>query len=162
MKSLQQSLLFGACLFLKALFSHLEYALAHWERKRLQHRAVIIFFSSWVFFHFHSRILSRIARLQWKAEGIPLIRHYHFHPLYKNLDISRTITAESSPLHIGSIQIQTGNFWFPSAQKKYCINDFFNKFSSCNFFQFPADLVTFTKEIVNRNLHFLYSIYLKS
>ena len=113
MKSLQQSLLFGACLFLKALFSHLEYALAHWERKRLQHRAVIIFFSSWVFFHFHSRILSRITRLQGKAECIPLIPQYHFHPLYKNLDISRTITAESSPLHIGSIQIRTGNFWFP-------------------------------------------------
>ena len=27
---------------------------------------------------------------------------YHFHPLHRQLDISRTITAESPPLHIVS------------------------------------------------------------
>ena len=27
---------------------------------------------------------------------------YHFHPLHRHSDISRVITAESSPLHIGS------------------------------------------------------------
>ena len=41
MKSFQPFLLFGACLFLKALFSNLEYTLVPWEQKRLQHRAVI-------------------------------------------------------------------------------------------------------------------------
>ena len=56
------------------------------------------FFSTWVFFHEHSRI----TELQGKAEGIPLTPHYHFHPLHRHLDITRTITAESSLLHIAS------------------------------------------------------------
>ena len=33
--------------------------------------------------------------------------HYHFHPPHRHLDISRTITAESSPLHITSSRTQT-------------------------------------------------------
>ena len=37
---------------------------------------------------------------------------YHFHPLHRYLDISRAITAESSPLHIASSQTQTGTFGF--------------------------------------------------
>ena len=35
-----------------------------------------------------------------KGEVISLAFHYHFHPLHRHLDISRVITAESSPLHI--------------------------------------------------------------
>ena len=31
------------------------------------------------------------------------------HPLHRQLDISRAITAESSPLHIGSSRTWTGN-----------------------------------------------------
>ena len=34
--------------------------------------------------------------------GIFLTPHYHFHPLHRHLDISRAITAESSPLQIAS------------------------------------------------------------
>ena len=71
------------------------------------------FFSVWVFFHDHSRITG----LQGKEEGISLTLHYHFHPLHRYLHISRAITAESSPLHIGSSQTQTGNLWFPSASR---------------------------------------------
>ena len=57
------------------------------------------FFSIWVFFDGHSRITG----LQGKGEGISLIPHYHFHPLHsRHLDISQAITAESSPLYIGS------------------------------------------------------------
>ena len=37
--------------------------------------------------------------MQGKGEGISLTPHYHFHPLHRQLDISRAITAESSPLH---------------------------------------------------------------
>ena len=33
---------------------------------------------------------------QWKGVAISLILLYHFHPRYRHLDISRTITAESS------------------------------------------------------------------
>ena len=52
------------------------------------------FFSIWDFFHEHLRITG----LQEKGEGISLTPQYHFHPLHRHLDISRMITAESSPL----------------------------------------------------------------
>ena len=71
------------------------------------------FFSIWVLFPEHSRITG----LQGKRKGIPWTPHYHFHPLYRNLDISRAITAESSPLHIASSRTRTGNHWFPSASR---------------------------------------------
>ena len=48
------------------------------------------YFSLRVFFHNHSRI----TELQGKGEGISLTPHYHFHPLHRHLDISRTITAD--------------------------------------------------------------------
>ena len=65
------------------------------------------FFSIWVFFHEHSRVTG----LQGKEEGISLTPHYHFHPLYRQLDISRAITAESSPLHIAA-GLEPGAFGF--------------------------------------------------
>ena len=68
-----------------------------------------LFFSIWVFFHKHSRMTG----LQGKEEGISLTPHYHFHPLHRHLDISQAIAVESSPLHIGSSQTQTGKLWFP-------------------------------------------------
>ena len=74
---------------------------------------VYIYFSTWVFFYEHSWITG----LQGKGEGIPLTPHYHFDPLHTHLDISRAITAESSPLHIASSWTQTGNFWFLSASR---------------------------------------------
>ena len=74
---------------------------------------LVCFFSIWVFFHNYSRI----TRLQGKGEDISLTLHYHFNPLYKHLDISRAIIAESSPLHIGSSWTQTGNLWFSSASR---------------------------------------------
>ena len=62
----------------------------------------------WVFFHEHSRITG----LQGKGEGISLTPHYHFHLLHRHLDISRAITAESSPLHIACSRARTGNLGF--------------------------------------------------
>ena len=59
----------------------------------------VFFFSMWVFFNDHSRITA----LQGKGEGISLTPHYHFHPLHRHLDISRVITAKSSPLHIETL-----------------------------------------------------------
>ena len=56
--------------------------------------------------------------LQGKGEGIPLTPHYHFCPLHRHLDISRAITADSSPLHIASSRTRTANLWFPSASRK--------------------------------------------
>ena len=74
---------------------------------------MVFFFSIWDFFHEHLQITG----LQEKGEGISLTPHYHFHPLHRHLDISRVITAESSPLHIASSRTQTGNLWFPSASR---------------------------------------------
>ena len=71
------------------------------------------FFSTWVFFHEHSRITG----LQGKGEGISLTPHYHFHPLHRRLDISRAIAAESSPLRIASSRTRAGDLWFPSASR---------------------------------------------
>ena len=59
---------------------------------------IFFFFSIWVFFHEHSRFTGQ----QGKGEGIYLTPLYHFHPLHGHLDISRAVTAESSPLHIAS------------------------------------------------------------
>ena len=50
-----------------------------------------IFFSTWVFLHEHPRITG----LQEKWEGVSLTPHYHFHPLHRQSEISRAITAES-------------------------------------------------------------------
>ena len=50
-----------------------------------------------------------------KGEVVSLTPLYHFHPLHRHLDISRAITAESSPLHIVSSRARTGNLCFPSA-----------------------------------------------
>ena len=48
-------------------------------------------------------------RTAGEGEGISLTPHYHFHPLHRHLDISRAITAESSPLHIASNRTRTRN-----------------------------------------------------
>ena len=62
----------------------------------------MFFFSVWVSFYAHSRFTGQ----QEKGETIYLTPLYHFHPLYKHLDISRVITAERSPLHIASSRTQ--------------------------------------------------------
>ena len=63
-------------------------------------------------FFFHLGFLSRTFtnhKTAGKGEGISLIPHYHFHPLHRHLDISRAMTAESSPLHITSSRAQVLN-----------------------------------------------------
>ena len=55
-----------------------------------------VFLSIWVFFQVHSHS----TRQQGKRETIYITPLYHFHPLHRHLDISRAVTAESSPLHI--------------------------------------------------------------
>ena len=48
-----------------------------------------------------------------RRKGIPLTTFYHFHLLYSNLDISRPITSEISPLHIASSRTRSGKLWLP-------------------------------------------------
>ena len=71
------------------------------------------FFSIWIFFHEYSRLIGQ----QWNGEAISLSSLYHFHPLHRHLDISRTITAESSPLHITSSRTGTRKLLFQSASR---------------------------------------------
>ena len=63
-----------------------------------------IVFSIWVFFHKHSRFSRE------KRRGICLTPLYHFHPLHRHLEISRGITAESSPLHTAGLEPGTFGF----------------------------------------------------
>ena len=63
-------------------------------------------FLMWVFFHKHSRFTGQ----QGKGEAISLSPLYHVRSLHRHLDISRAITAGSSPLHIACSQTRTGNF----------------------------------------------------
>ena len=69
----------------------------------------------WDFF-FYDGFLSRtftIHRTAGKGQGISLTPLYRYHPLHRQLDVSRAITTDS-PLHIASNLTRTGNLWFPS------------------------------------------------
>ena len=74
----------------------------------------MFFFSVWSFFHKHSRFTGQPV----KGKIISLTSLCHFHPLYRHLNISQAITAESSLLHLGISPTQTGNLWFSSASCK--------------------------------------------
>ena len=52
------------------------------------------FFLIWVFYHKYSRFIGQ----QGKGEDISLTPLCHFHSVHRHLDISRMITAKSSPL----------------------------------------------------------------
>ena len=73
----------------------------------------LCFFSIWIFFHRHSRFTVQ----QRKGLIISLTLLYHFHPIHRHLDISRVITAESSPLYKASSRTWNGNLWFRSASR---------------------------------------------
>ena len=66
------------------------------------------FYLFFFFFHEHSRFTGQ----QGKGEDIYLTPLYHFYPLHRHLDISRAVTAESSPLHIASSRTRTRNLRF--------------------------------------------------
>ena len=83
-----------------------------------------LFFSIWVFFQEHSRFPGQ----QGKKVAISSSPLYHFHSLHRHLDIRLAITAESSPLHIGSSRTRTGNLWFSSAS---------SYFQCCRYFRGP-------------------------
>ena len=76
----------------------------------------IFFITIFFYLGFLSRTFTD-HRTLWEGEGISLTPHYHFHPLHRRLDISRAITAGSSPLHIASSRNWTRNLWFPSASR---------------------------------------------
>ena len=102
----------------------------------------IIFFSIWVFFHKHSQITGP----QGWGKDISLSPHYHFHPFHGHLDISRAITAESSPLtseplvfEHKSLTTKLRALKYDCIHKQYgfiftinaCFDQFFNIVESC-------------------------------
>ena len=71
-----------------------------------------IFFLSGFSFATHSRITKQ------KGRGRPILTSpWHFHLIYKYLDIRRAITAENSPLHVASDLTRTWNLKFLSASR---------------------------------------------
>ena len=67
----------------------------------------LFLFSVCVFFDEHSRFTGQ----QVKGEVVSLTPFYHFHLLYRHLDISQAIAAKSSSMYIAS------NRLFPSASR---------------------------------------------
>ena len=62
-----------------------------------------------------SWLVSWLTGLQGKGRGATsLTPPYHFHPLHRHSDITRAITAKSSPLCVTSSRARTGNLWFPN------------------------------------------------
>ena len=76
-----------------------------------------LIFSIWVFLQEHSRVTGQLE----KEDAIFSIPPYIFLPTHRQLDISRAITAENSPLHIASSQTPAGNLWFPRASRNQII-----------------------------------------
>ena len=68
------------------------------EKVSTNQHFLFFFFLYLGFFHEHPRFTGQ----QGKDEAISLTPLYYFHPLHRHLDISRTIPAKSSPLHIAS------------------------------------------------------------
>ena len=73
-----------------------------------------------VFFLFYLGFLSQsfpIHRTAGEGGGYLFNSFLPLPPVSQILDISWAITAESSPLRIGSSRARTGNLWFPNASR---------------------------------------------
>ena len=86
----------------KTLFTYIESLFLHVVKNN-----VLFFFFFFCFFYlaFLSRIF-KIHRTAGEWEAISLYPFYHLHQLYRHLDISRVITAESSLLRIAGSPYQ--------------------------------------------------------
>ena len=85
-------------------FSSSDYLLPPWRHYLIPPCFLKIFFSTWVFYHQHSRFTGQ----QGEGMAISLTPLYNFHPLHRHLEVSRAITAEGSPLRIARSRTQTG------------------------------------------------------
>ena len=81
-------------------------------QQALNHGLTLFFLSGFSFTTIHNS-----QDCKGRGRAFLLTPHDHFHPLRRHLDISRAITAESSPLHIASRRTRTGELWFPSASR---------------------------------------------
>ena len=90
-------------------------------RRRMEEQMNDYFVNLFFLFYLAFILSQSFTNQRTAGEGwghfLNLTLHYHFHALHRHLDISQAITAESSPLHIGSSRTRTGNLWFPSASR---------------------------------------------
>ena len=77
------------------------------------------FFSICVFFHRHSRFTGQ----QEKGEHIYLPPLYYFHPFHRHLDISRGITANSSPLLLQRTHLYTSHRQQMDSNRKHLVSE---------------------------------------
>ena len=88
----------------------------YWEILRIKMPHIALFFSIWLFFHEHLRF----SEQEGKWETIYLTPVYHFRSFHRQLDISCTITADSSPLYIANSRSQNGSLCFPRTSWNDC------------------------------------------
>ena len=74
-------------------------------------KAELAFSGSFFYQGFFFRISSFTGQ-QGKGEAITLTPLYHFHALYRRLNTSQVIAAESLPLRIAGSQTQIRELWF--------------------------------------------------
>ena len=78
--------------------------------------------TSYPFFTFFLSVFLSITftfRRTAGKRGMPLLTPFYYcYPLHRHLNIIRVITAESSPLHIATDWIWSGNPWLPSASRQ--------------------------------------------
>ena len=74
--------------------------------------------SLYIYIYIYIYINSQFTGQQGKEEALN-----HFHPVNRHLDISRVITAGSSPLHIGSSRTRTGNLRKSLTITLHALND---------------------------------------
>ena len=74
-------------------------------------KAELAFSGSFFYQGFFFRISSFTGQ-QGKGEAITLTLLYHFHALYRRLNTSQVIAAESLPLRIAGSQTQIRELWF--------------------------------------------------
>ena len=99
-----------------------------------------VFFSIWLFCHECSRFTGQ----QMKREAIFLYPLYHFHLLYRHLDISWVIDAESLPLHIAGSRHRTWNLW----NTPFRIHPFYTRTDSCCSYENAQNLGTTGKYLL--------------
>ena len=92
----------------------------------VRHNLIFVLFFCFFYLAFLSRIFT-IHRTAGEWEAISLYPFYHLHQLYRHLDISRVMTAESSLLRIAGSRYQIRNLCYTF----FRIHSFYTCTGSC-------------------------------
>ena len=94
-----------------------------WCKAEFGFLCFFFFFQSSFFFHEYSRFTGQ----QVKGKAISCYPFFHFHTLYRHLDISRVIATESSPLRRAGSRTRARNLWYTLCR----VRSFFTCTGSC-------------------------------